>query len=108
MKQLTAFTKKEFMELIRTGKALLLMILFILFGIMNPAIAKMTPWLLETMLQDPAETGFVITEIEVNAMSSWTQFYKNIPIAFIIFLIMFSGILTAEYHKGTQIGRAHV
>ncbi|MCI8716910.1 MAG: ABC transporter permease subunit [Lachnospiraceae bacterium] len=103
MKQLTAFTKKEFMELIRTGKALLLMILFILFGIMNPAIAKMTPWLLETMLQDPAETGFVITEIEVNAMSSWTQFYKNIPIAFIIFLIMFSGILTAEYHKGTLV-----
>ncbi len=49
MKQLTAFTKKEFMELIRTGKALLLMILFILFGIMNPAIAKLTPWLLETM-----------------------------------------------------------
>ncbi|MEY8330458.1 ABC transporter permease subunit [Lachnospiraceae bacterium 48-33] len=103
MKQLTAFTKKEFMELIRTGKALLLMILFILFGIMNPAIAKLTPWLLETMSEGFAETGFVITEIEVNAMSSWAQFYKNIPIAFIIFLLMFSGILTAEYHKGTLV-----
>lgn len=103
MKQLTAFTKKEFMEFTRTGKALLLMILFVLFGIMNPAVAKLTPWLLKTMSQDLAETGFVITEIKVDAMSSWAQFYKNIPIALIIFLFMFSGILTAEYHKGTLV-----
>lgn len=103
MKQLTAFTKKEFMEFIRTGKALLLMILFVLFGIMNPAVAKLTPWLLEAMSQDLAETGFVITEIKVDAMSSWAQFYKNIPIALILFLFLFSGILTAEYHKGTLV-----
>ena len=103
MKQLTAFTKKEFIEFTRTGKALLLMILFVLFGIMNPAVAKLTPWLLKTMSQDLAETGFVITEIKVDAMSSWTQFYKNIPIALIIFLFMFSGILTVEYHKGTLV-----
>lgn len=101
--QLTAFTKKEYMELIRTGKALLLMILFVLFGIMNPAVAKLTPWLAETMSESLAETGFIITEIKVDAMSSWAQFYKNIPIALIIFLLIFSGIFTAEYQKGTLV-----
>lgn len=103
MNELIAFTKKELIELIRTGKLLLLMILFILFGIMNPAVAKLTPWLIKTMSQSLAETGLTITEVKVDAMSSWVQFYKNIPFALIVFLLMFSGSLTAEYQKGTLI-----
>jgi len=103
MKQFIAFTKKEFMELSRTGKMFLLTILFILFGIMNPAVAKLTPWLMKTMSRSLSDTGLAIAEIRVDAMSSWAQFYKNIPIALIVFLLMFSGILTAEYQKGTLV-----
>ena len=103
MKQLIAFTKKELIEVTRTGKLLLLTLLFILFGIMNPAVAKLTPWLMKTMSQSLADTGLTITEVKVDAMSSWAQFYKNIPFALIIFLLMFSGILTAEYQKGTLV-----
>lgn len=103
MRQLIAFTKKELIEVTRTGKLLLLTILFILFGIMNPAVAKLTPWLMKTMSQSLADTGLAITEVKVDAMSSWAQFYKNVPFALIIFLLMFSGILTAEYQKGTLV-----
>ena len=45
MKSLIAFIKKEWMEQVRSGRLLILLILFTLFGIMNPAIAKLTPWM---------------------------------------------------------------
>ena len=43
MKSLLAFMKKEYLEAARTGKIVILILLFVLFGIMNPAIAKLTP-----------------------------------------------------------------
>lgn len=103
MRQLTAFIGKELLESIRTGKLVFLAILFILFGIMSPAIAKLTPWLVEMMSDSMTETGISVTGVEVNALTSWTQFYKNIPIALIVFLIMFSGILVQERQRGTLI-----
>lgn len=57
MRQLSAFLRKEGMEFIRTGKIWILLIIFILFGIMNPAIAKLTPWMVETMSDSLAESG---------------------------------------------------
>ena len=68
---------------------------------MNPAIAKLTPWMMESMADSIAETGLVVTAVEVDAMTSWTQFYKNAPMALIVFLLMFAGILTSEYQSGT-------
>ncbi|WP_122643007.1 ABC transporter permease subunit [Luxibacter massiliensis] len=103
MKQLTAFIKKEFLGQIRGGRFMILGILFCLFGIMNPATAKMLPWLLEIMSEQLAENGMFITGIEVDALTSWTQFFKNMPVLLIVFIVMFSGILTAEYQKGTLI-----
>lgn len=103
MKQLTAFTKKEFLEQLRTGKLFILTILFCLFGIMNPVIAKITPWLMELMSDQLAESGMAVVNVEVNALTSWIQFFKNMPIALIIILVMFSSIFTAEYQKGTLI-----
>lgn len=103
MRALHAFMKKEFLEQIRTGKMVLLAIIFCAFGIMNPAIAKLVPWMMEMMSEQLAETGLAVTEVEINAMTSWVQFYKNMPIALIIFLVMFGGILTAEYQRGTLV-----
>ncbi len=101
-----AFLKKEFMEMARTGKLTILAALFLLFGIMNPAIAKLTPYILKMVLESDSfqESGIVVIgEITVNDTASWIQFYKNIPMALIIFIIMFSGIITNEYQKGTLI-----
>lgn len=103
MRQFLAFTKKECLEQIRTGKLLVLTIVFVLFGIMNPAIAKITPWLMEMMSEQLAQTGMTVTAVEVDALTSWMQFFKNMPMALIVFLIMSGSILTAEYQKGTLI-----
>lgn len=103
MRQLIAFTKKEFMEVSRNGRFLILLIVFALFGIMNPAIAKITPWLMEQMSGTLEESGFIVTEVTVDALTSWTQFYKNVPMGLIVFILMFSGIMASELQKGSLI-----
>ncbi len=103
MRTLIAFIKKEFTEQLRSGRLMILGLLFVLFGIMNPAIAKLTPWLLETMADSLAESGMVVTGVTVSAMDSWVQFYKNIPMGLIIFVLLESSIFTKEYTTGTLV-----
>ncbi len=103
MKPLFAFMKKEYLETVRTGKIIILILLFVLFGIMNPAIAKLTPWLMEMMSDTIAESGLIVTDIQVDAMTSWTQFFKNIPMALIVFVLLFCDIFTKEYSSGTLL-----
>lgn len=103
MKQLTAFIRKEWMEQIRSGRLYILLIVFALFGILNPAMAKLTPWLYEMMSETMNEQGLIVQEVEVTALTSWAQYYKNISMMLIVMVIMFSGTLTSEYQKGTLI-----
>lgn len=103
MKSLFAFLKKEAVEHLRTGRLMILSILFVLFGIMNPAVAKLTPWILEAFADSLAESGMVITNVKVSAMDSWVQFFKNIPMALIAFVLLESAIFTREYQSGTLV-----
>ena len=103
MRTLLAFMKKELTEHIRSGRVLFLTILFALFGIMNPAVAKLTPWLMEQMADSMADMGMHITEVTVTAMDSWVQFFKNVPMALIAFVLLESSIFTKEYRSGTLI-----
>ena len=88
MKTWNALMKKEWMEQARTGKLMILGMIFVLFGIMNPAIAKLTPWLLKTMADSLAESGMIVTDVTVSALDSWVQFFKNMPIALIVFVFL--------------------
>ncbi len=103
MKPLLAFLKKENLEAARTGKIGILALLFVLFGIMNPAIAKLTPWMMEMLAETMAESGLIVKDVPVDAMTSWTQFFKNIPIALIAFVLIFSDQFTKEYRSGTLL-----
>lgn len=103
MKGFLAFFSKEVRELARTGRLLLLGILGVIFGIMNPAIAKLTPWLMEQMADTLEGSGLTVTAYTVTAADSWTQFFKNSPMGLIIMLILFSGAFTNEYAKGTLV-----
>lgn len=103
MRATIAILKKEWMEQVRTGRLMILGILFVLFGVMNPAIAKLTPWLLETLSDSLTESGMTITAVSVDALTSWTQFFKNIPMALIAFILLESNILTREYQSGTLV-----
>lgn len=101
MRTFIAFTKKEFLEQVRTNKLLILTLVFIFIGILNPLTALLTPWILEMFSESMEGSGVIIGEIEVTALDSWMQFYKNIPIAFIVFLLVQSSIFSKEYQKGT-------
>lgn len=79
MKQFIAFFNKECLELVRNGKLFILTIIFVIGGILNPAIAKLTPRIMEMASESMADTGMVITSVKIDAMSSWVQFYKNVP-----------------------------
>lgn len=103
MKSFIAFLKKEILESARSGKLIVLCILFLIFGIMNPAIAKLTPWMIELLSDSLAANGMVVTEVAVDALTSWTQFFKNIPIALLVFVLIYSGTFTKEYESGTLI-----
>ena len=103
MRAFLAFMKKEWLEQIRSSRFVILTILFVIFGIMNPAIAKLTPWLFEMMAESLEESGMVITTVEVDAMTSWVQFFKNVPMALIAFILMQSNIFTKEYQSGTLV-----
>lgn len=100
---MTAFMKKEWMELCRSGRLLVLFLLFSLLGIMNPALAKLTPWLVETLSESLADAGIAAAAVTVDAMSSWAQFYKNFPLGMVFFILLTSGSFTTEYQKGTLI-----
>lgn len=103
MIQLTAFVKKEWMEQVRTGRLWLCLILFVLFGVMSPALAKMTPWMFEMMGDALEEQGLSITKMEVTAFTSWQQYYKNSFMLLLVPVVLFSGAVTGEYQKGTLI-----
>jgi ABC-2 type transport system permease protein len=76
---------------------------FVLFGIMNPGMAKLTPFIMESFADSLAQTGVVITEYEVTAFDSWLQFFKNIPMALIVFVLAECGIFTREYNANTLV-----
>lgn len=103
MKSLYAFTKKEIKDQLRSNRVLVLGIIFIIFGIMNPAIAKLTPWLFEKMSDSLAESGIQVGKVTVDALMSWEQFFKNIPMGLIAFVLLESSIFTKEYQSGTLV-----
>ncbi len=103
MKPFFAFMKKEYLEAVRTGRFLILVLLFVLFGVMNPAIAKLTPWMMEIFSDSLGESGLIVTTVQVDAMTSWTQFFKNSPIVLIVFVLIFSDSFTREYKSGTLL-----
>lgn len=100
MRAYAAFVKKEFLEMSRTYKLLIMGIIFGVLGLMNPLTAKFTPELLAALM--PA--GMTIELGEPSVMDSWMQFFKNIPqMGLIVAAVLFGGILGNEISKGTLI-----
>lgn len=103
MNRMIAFIKKEWLELVRGHKLIIATAIFMLFGMMNPAIAKLTPTLFEMLSEDLSEQGMIITSVDISAVQCWQQYNKNISMILILFVIMFAGILANEYQKGTLL-----
>lgn len=103
MRAMFAFVKKELLEQLRSGRLMILGVLFVLLGIMNPAVAKLTPWLLEMMADSLAESGMTVTSVTVSALDSWVQFFKNAPMGLAVFILLESSVFTREYQSGTLV-----
>jgi len=103
MSTLLAFAKKEITERIRSVRLFVLLGLAVLLGVLNFLLTWVTPLLFE-MLADPlAASGLEIGEITVSALDSWLQFFSNISIGLIVFLILEGRTFTGEYSSGTLI-----
>lgn len=100
MRAYLAFTKKELFEFTKTYKLLLIVTVFLIFGFMNPVVAKFTPDLMESLMED----GIKISLLEPTIFDSWAQFFKNTTqIGLIVLVIIFSGLISNELSKGTLI-----
>ncbi len=100
MNAFIAFTKKEMMESFRTYKFYILGVVFLLFGFMNPIIAKVMPDLLSSLLPE----GMNITMSPPTALDAWSQFFKNgSQMGIMILVVIFSGIMAGEFSKGTLV-----
>jgi ABC-2 type transport system permease protein len=92
-----AFTKKEFTENIRNYRSLIMLVLFIFFGVSSPLLAKFSPQLVAAFA-----INIDITFAEPTALDAWAQFYKNIStLGLSLTIILFSSCLSSEYAKGT-------
>ncbi len=100
MKAYLAFVKKEMMESVRTYRLLILLAVFLLFGVMSPLAAKLMPEILKGL----ALEGIQISLGEPSALDAWAQFFKNVTqMGLIVVTILFSGMLPNEFSRGTLI-----
>lgn len=100
MRAYFAFTQKEFLESFRTYKLLIMIMVFMFFGMIGPLTAKLTPQIIESLM--PA--GMQITMGEPTAFDSWAQFFKNVSqMGFVVVAILFSGMMANEFNSGTFI-----
>lgn len=100
MKSCIAFTKKEFLELIRSYKLFILVMVFLALGFLNPITAKYLPELVSSFMPE----GMSIQISDPTVLDSWTQFFKNVPqLGFIILIIISSSTLAMEFQRGTLV-----
>jgi ABC-2 type transport system permease protein len=94
-----AFVKKEITENIRNYKMLIIIALFVVFGIFSPLSAKFMSEIISSLAPD-----LQITMNEPTALDSWEEFYGNVSsLGMSLMLIIFCSCLSSEYSKGTLV-----
>lgn len=100
MRSYSAFLKKEVLEYTKTYKLLIMLMVFAVFGITNPLIAKLLPEILGSLMAD----SITMALPEATAFDAWAQFFKNaIQMGLFVMAILFSSVLSSELSKGTLI-----
>ena len=101
MSSFIAFTKKEYMESIRTYRLFILIAVLLFFGILSPLTAVFLPEILGSIdLGD----GVTLTLPDPSAIDSWAQFFSNIgQMGMLAIIIIFSGLMGNELSEGTLV-----
>jgi ABC-2 type transport system permease protein len=100
MKGFTAYLRKEYLEQLRGYKLLILFSVLILFGMISPLVAKITPDLLKNL----SGSGITIKLPQITVSDAWAQFFKSISqIGMIVLILLFGTSLPQEINHGTLI-----
>jgi ABC-2 type transport system permease protein len=100
MKGFAAFLKKEIMEAMRSYRALILLLVFLLFGFISPGLAKIMP---DIFSKIPLG-NVTITLPPSTYMDAYAQFFKNMTqMGMIVLLLIFATSMPHEVSKGTLI-----
>ncbi len=91
-----AFLMKDYLSIIRSYKLLVILIVFAIFGFLNPIMAKLMPEILKS-------SGLDINLAEPTEIDAWIQFYKNISTQLALYIILFSSFFTDEIKSGSLI-----
>lgn len=98
MKEFVAFTKKDWREMVRSYKLVIIIIIFLILGFLNPIAATILPRIMGSVLPQ----DMIISIPEATVFDSWQQFYSNVPqMGIIVYVILLGGILEQEVSKGT-------
>lgn len=93
-----AFVKKEFTENMKNYRFLIMLSVFLIFGMMSAFLAKFTPEILSALAAEMKMCA------EPVALDAWKQFYKNISgVGFSAVIILYGSCLSGEYSKGTLV-----
>jgi len=97
MKQFIILLKKDLLELYRTKKILIIGFIFIIFALLSPLMAKMTPELLKYAGNEVVQ----INMPDATILDSYGQFVKNISqLGLFTLIIALGGIIVNERKKG--------
>ena len=100
MRGFAAFSKKEFTEQLRSFKAVILIAVLFLFGMLSPLLAKLMPELFAGLNVQ----GMTLTMPAPTVFDAYGQFFKNVgQLGFLVLLIVFTGLLSQDVSKGTLI-----
>ncbi|MBQ7925166.1 MAG: hypothetical protein IJ335_02620 [Lachnospiraceae bacterium] len=100
MKRFYAYVKKELREQVATFKALIIVLLFFLLGVISPIGAKYTTEVIGALSTDLIKLQMP----DPTYIDAWAQYFKNISqLGFVVFVIIFYNALGNELIKGTLI-----
>jgi ABC-2 type transport system permease protein len=99
MNSLFVMLKKEWLELIRSKKALILIIIFLFVAIASPVLAKLIPTIFKQL---PSTPGLTINIPDATFKDAVDQFVKNISqIAVLALIFLYAGTICDEKSKKT-------
>lgn len=94
------FIRKESLESLRSYHLLIIAIVFIIFGIEGPLMAKLTP----DILKMASSSSFTIKMPDPTSIDAWQQYYKNMTqIGIFVLVVIFSGTVSGEVSRGTLV-----
>ena len=92
--------RKELRESWRTRKVIIVLAVFILFGLVSPILAKITPDLLKSMGENQMQ-GITITFPEPTEKDAIAQFVKNTTqLGLLLAVLMTFGMVVGEKERG--------